>query len=111
MLSSKLTARLIDLRNFFVILFSEFLTAIFLLVSSSYTISSKTASCNQGGSRFVLVRYMHFYKKYIISQDGLKCGFMLTYLIFVAICISLQARDKTELFIRLSEHFEKHCAN
>jgi len=37
--------------------------------------------------------------------------FMLTYLIFVAICISLQARDKSELWIRLSVHFEKHCAN
>lgn len=55
MLQKKLTARLIDLCNFFAILFSEFLTAIFLLVSSSYTISSKTASCNHGGSRFVLI--------------------------------------------------------
>jgi len=36
---------------------------------------------------------------------------MLIYLNFEAICISLQARDKSELCIRLSAHFEKHCAN
>lgn len=36
---------------------------------------------------------------------------MLTYLIFVAICISLHALDKTELCLKLSLHFEKHCTN
>lgn len=33
------------------------------------------------------------------------------YLILVAICISLQARDKTELCNILSLHFEKHLTN